>query len=98
MKSNKINASPIARTICLALALVNQFLTMLGHSMINIDDATITNAVSEVWLIVAAVWAWWKNNPFTEEAIKADSYLQELRYNKAKLTAQAEEEGKVDDN
>lgn len=91
MKSNKINAGTVARTINLGLALVNQILTMSGHSMINIDDATITNAVSEVWIIVAAGWAWWKNNSFTEDAIEADRYLEDLRETKEALIAREED-------
>ncbi len=91
MKSNKINAGTVARTINLGLALVNQILTMSGHSMINIDDATITNVVSEVWIIVAASWAWWKNNSLTETAIEADRYLEDLRETKEALIAREED-------
>jgi len=76
---SKVDARTIARTICLFMALVNQVLTIMGYSMINIDDETITNAVSTLWVIGAASWAWWKNNSFTEPAIAADNYLQELR-------------------
>jgi SPP1 family holin len=95
MKSNKINAGTIARTICLALALVNQFLTMSGHSMINIDDETITEFISLGFTIVASICAWWKNNSFTETAIEADRYLEDLKKTKEALIAR--EEGN-DDN
>ena len=99
MKNNNVNAGTVARTICLALALINQLLTMTGHSMINIDDATITNTVSEVWLIVAASWAWWKNNSFTDAAIEADRYLTDLRETtEALLQVPEEEGGEEDDN
>jgi SPP1 family holin len=96
MKSNKINAGTIARTICLALALVNQFLTMSGHSMINIDDETITEFISLGFTIVASICAWWKNNSFTETAIEADRYLEDLKKTKEALIAR--EEGEADDN
>ena len=76
---SKVDARTVARTICLFMALVNQVLTIMGHSMINIDDETITTAVSSIWVIAAALWAWWKNNSFTETAIAADNYLNELR-------------------
>ena len=76
---SKVDARTVARTICLFMALVNQILTIMGHSMINIDDETITTAVSSLWVIGAALWAWWKNNSFTETAIAADNYLNELR-------------------
>ncbi len=59
--------------------------------MINIDDATITNVVSEAWLIVAASRAWWKNNSITETAIEADRYLEDLRETKEVLIAREED-------
>lgn len=98
MKSNKVDAGTIARTLCLALALINQLLTMTGHSMINIDDETITTAVSTVWLIIASIWAWWKNNSFSELAIEADQYLADLRYKEMMAQEEEEEEDEADDN
>ncbi len=70
----KISAGTIARTIVLALALVNQVLVALGISPIEIGDETITTVVSLIFTIVAAVAAWWKNNSFTAKAIAADQY------------------------
>ena len=32
--------------------------------------------------IVTAIIAWWKNNSFTQEAIEADKYLDQLRATK----------------
>ena len=71
----KISAGTIARTIILALALVNQVLVALGVSPIEIGDETITTVVSLLFTIVAAVVAWWKNNSFTSKAIAADEYM-----------------------
>lgn len=67
-----VKAGTIARTIILALALVNQLLVALGYGALPIDDATIEQAVSTAFTIVAALVAWWKNNSFTQAAIKAD--------------------------
>ena len=75
----KASGGTIARTIILALALLNQILTMTGHSMIVIDDETIQELVSTIITIVAAIAAWWKNNSFTEHAITADAYMQALK-------------------
>ena len=69
---NGITKGTIARTIILALALVNQVLTALGLQPLQIDDALIEQVVAAVFTIVAAVWAWWKNNSFTKTAKKAD--------------------------
>ena len=66
--NHHIDAGTIARTIVLALALINQILVASGHPIINIDDQTVTDLVNSAFTIGAAVWAWWKNNNFTRAA------------------------------
>ena len=70
-----ISAGTIARTICLCLALVNQILTAMGHSVINISDESINTLISTGFTIVTAIVAWWKNNSFTQAACMADKIL-----------------------
>lgn len=72
----KITAGTIARTIILALALVNQVLTACGISVIPIDDESIQTIVATTFTVVTAVVAWWKNNSFTKKAIAADAYMK----------------------
>lgn len=84
-----IKTDTIIRTIILAVALINQALTMAGKSIIPISDEQITEVVSLVITIGASVWAWWKNNSFTKNAIKADKVLAELK-------AGGEDNGKED--
>lgn len=79
---NKVKTDTIIRTIVLTLALVNQVLTILGKSVIPITDDQVADFVSIAFTILASVWAWWKNNSFTQPAIKADVYLDELRRRK----------------
>ncbi len=81
--SNKMNitAGTIARTIILVLALVNQILTATGHSVINISDESINTLISTGFTIVTAVIAWWKNNSFTQSALKADEVMREGKEN-----------------
>ena len=79
MKDKKITPDTIARTIILFIALVNMVLTMLGKNPLPFADDDIYTAVTIIATLVAAAWAWWKNNSFTTNAIKADEYLQELR-------------------
>lgn len=70
----KIKTSTIIRTLVLILALVNQLLTVTGHSVLPISDEQVTELVSTVITIVTSLIAWWKNNSFTQQAIMADEY------------------------
>ncbi len=76
-----ITSGTIARTIILVLALVNQLLTAMGHSVINISDESINTLISTGFTIVTAVIAWWKNNSFTQSALKADEVMREGKEN-----------------
>lgn len=69
----KISTGTITRTIILALALTNQILTAAGHSPLPIEDETVTELIATGATVITAVIAWWKNNSFTQNAIKADS-------------------------
>ena len=75
----KISKGTLIRTIILALALINQVLAMLGLSPLNIADDDISTVISTAWTIIAAVVAWWKNNSFTDAAIRADDFMHELK-------------------
>ena len=76
-----IKKETIIRTVVLVLALVNQILTSMGYSIIPIDDDMITELLSLLFTIGASLWAWWKNNSFTKNAIEADKVLEELKNN-----------------
>ena len=73
----QITSGTIARTVILILALVNQVLTATGHSVINISDENVNTLISTGFTIVSALIAWWKNNSFTQSAIKADAVMRE---------------------
>lgn len=75
----KIKASTIARTAVLALALANQILSAAGKSPLPIDSAALEPWVTAGLTTAAAVWAWWKNNSFTPEAIRADELMKEMK-------------------
>lgn len=68
----KVDSATIARTIILFLALLNQVLGLFGVQAIPIEDEQINLLISTSWTVVAAIVAWWKNNSFTQAAIKAD--------------------------
>lgn len=75
----KISAGTIARTIVLALALLNQVLAMCGIQTIPIAEEDVNNLVATTFTIVAALAAWWKNNSFTQSAIQADRQRKEQK-------------------
>lgn len=79
----KIEKSTIIRTVLLAFALVNQVLQATGHSVIPVSDEDISNAISLIFTIGTAVWSWWKNNSFTQEALTADETLKYLKGKRA---------------
>lgn len=83
-----IGADTIARTIILALALLNQVLAIAGKSTISFADNDIYQLVSLGWTVAASVIAWWKNNSFTCTACEADAWR------KAQLEAKKDSTGK----
>ena len=76
-----IKIDTIIRTVILIVALVNQGLTIAGYSLLPITDEQITDVLSLVFTIASSLWAWWKNNSFTPEAIEADNVMHELKNN-----------------
>ena len=76
---NKISAGTIARTIVLALALLNQILVMAGIQTIPIADETINELVASAATIITALIAWWRNNSFTPAAIAGDRTKDRLK-------------------
>ena len=75
----KVSTATIVRTVCLALALVNQLLSAGGHSVIPIDNETVNQLVTAGVTIVTAIVNWWYNNSFTEAAIEADKTFERVR-------------------
>lgn len=78
-----VTAGTVARTVVLALALINQLLSATGHAVLPIEDAQIESLVSTAWTIIAAMAAWWKNNSVTDAAIKADKIKVDLKEGKS---------------
>ena len=74
-----ISSGTIARTIILALALINQALVVFGKSPLNIADDDIATVVSLLFTIASTAVAWWKNNSFTQAAITADEYKDKIK-------------------
>lgn len=78
MENLHISAGTVARTFVLVLALVNQILSACGKSPLPIESETLEQLVTAGFTTVAALIAWWKNNSFTTNALKADALLAQL--------------------
>lgn len=73
----KIKADTIARTIVLALALINQVLAIAGKGTLDIAENDVYQICTLIATIATTLVAWWKNNSFTQSAIKADKVLKD---------------------
>ena len=73
-----IKPETVARTFVLMLALINQCLSAAGKSPLPIDNETLEQLVTAGITTAAALWAWWKNNSFTQNALQADVYMTNL--------------------
>lgn len=74
-----VKTETIVRTVILIVALINQALTVAGKSLLPITDDQITEVITLAITIGASLWAWWKNNSFTQPAIKVDEILKDLK-------------------
>lgn len=64
------------RTIVLVIALIGQLLVILGKRTEAVDIDTWTEYVTYAVTVISSVWAWWKNNSFTQQAQDADNILK----------------------
>ncbi|ULG73230.1 phage holin [Macrococcus brunensis] len=78
MEKEKVSTGTWIRTIVLAVALFNQTLVMSGHNPLPFTDEQMTNGLTLAFTVGAAIWAWWKDNGFTENGIKAKNFKKKL--------------------
>lgn len=69
----------ITRLAILLLLIVNYILSTKGLSPIPLSDDQVTELISLIAMLGSTAWCSWKNNSFTENAKKADKYLQDLK-------------------
>ena len=79
MSDLKISKETLIRTIVLVIALLNSVLTLCNVNPLPFSDEQVYEGVSAVISVVATIWAWWKNNSFTKEAVIADEYKKSLK-------------------
>lgn len=66
----------IIRTILLVVALVNQFLTVMGKSPLPFNDSEMELFFSTLITAATALWSWWKNNYISKTGLKQKEVLQ----------------------
>lgn len=79
--SKKIPTQTIIRAIVLLVTLVNTVLTIFGKNPLPFAEEELYAWLTAAATVAGTLWAWWKNNSFTPEAIQADKYLAELKAN-----------------
>lgn len=77
-----VKVETIVRLIVLLIALINQLLVAVGKSPLPFENETVNEFVSALVTVLAAAWAWWKNNSFTKEAIEADEIMKQKKAEK----------------
>ena len=65
---------------------------MSGKNPLPFAEEELYAWLSAAATVAATLWAWWKNNSFTPEAITADEYLAELKANNATTNTETETE------
>ena len=78
----KISKGTIVRTIMLVIVIINLILKQLGYELINVSESQVLSVVEMLIEIAVIVVSFWKNNSYTEKAIEADEFLQDLRKEK----------------
>lgn len=78
----KIKPETIIRTIVLAVAIINQILAIAGKETMPLYESDISQFVSIAFTAASSLWAWWKNNSFSPEAVEADAVLNTIRERK----------------
>ena len=75
----KITKGVIIRSILLFVVVLNMLLKKFGINPLKIEEGTIIYFAETVIEISVILVSFWKNNSFSENAIRADEFLRELR-------------------
>jgi SPP1 family holin len=88
----KISKSTIIRTILVFIVIINFILEKLGVDIIPADESLITMFVETFIEIAVIVVGFWKNNSYSQAAIRADEFLKELRSDETEWEGEVEAE------
>ena len=75
----KISKGTIVRTVMLIIVVLNMILKHFGLDVINVSESEILSAVEMLIELAVIIVTFWKNNSFTDKAIKADEFLKTLK-------------------
>lgn len=79
MKNIKISKGTIVRTVMLVIVVLNMILSHFGLDVINVSESEILSVVEMLLEVAVIIVTFWKNNSFTDKAIKADEFLKTLK-------------------
>lgn len=75
----RISKGTIVRTVMLIIVIINLVLKQLGYDLINVSESEILSVVEMLIELAVIVVSFWKNNSYTQNAIKADEFLKNLK-------------------
>lgn len=79
----QITKGTIVRAILFILVVVNIVLEKCGLDVIRTDENAVLMLVEAAIELAVILVGFWKNNSFTQDAIKADEFLKQLRESEA---------------
>ena len=79
MKNIKISKGTIVRTVMLVIVVLNMILSHCGLDVINVSENEVLSVLEMIIEIATIIVTFWKNNSFTQNAIKADEFLKTLK-------------------
>ena len=92
----KISKSTIIRAILVAIVIINFVLEKIGVDLIPVNESLIAMIVETVIEIAVIVVGFWKNNSFSQAAIRADEFLKELRNDETEWEGEIEDEDEAE--
>lgn len=75
----KVSKGTVVRTSLLVLALLNNLLALFGKSPLPIENETVEEVISFMFTAGTSLIAWWKNNSFTDAALKGDAVMRQIK-------------------
>lgn len=70
------------RTALFFVAWVNEIFAFVGAPTLDLDFDAVYGVVSSFAAFGISIWAWWKNNSFTQPALIGDIAMNQARHAK----------------